>query len=179
MQENLAEIGLPRVIFDTPITKELPQKYSHGALIIYKGMFLLYLRDDKEGLADRNKLSIIGGGGEKEETVAETLNREANEELGINLQESQYLGILPPITTHVRHISVANINDEEFMNIKFGNEGQFWGLYDLEWLLSHRDSLASGLSTIFANENRESLLKITQGRFREVIPEALGLINIV
>lgn len=65
-----------------------------GSSIIFvnpQNKVLLFLRDDKPGLPYRNMWDVLGGHVEPDETPEETIVREMKEEIGIDLQDFEFL----------------------------------------------------------------------------------------
>jgi 8-oxo-dGTP diphosphatase len=93
---------------------------------------VVYLRDNKPGLAFANMWDFPGGGREGNETPFECLAREVDEEFGIFLKPEMIVWQkeYPPIfdLKFNSHFFVAKIEQEDIDTIKFGNEGQYWQL---------------------------------------------------
>jgi 8-oxo-dGTP diphosphatase len=97
------------------------------------------LRDDFEHIPYPNLWDLPGGGREFAEAPFETVARELHEELGLVLPASAVLweSAFPANYNPGKWVAffVAQLPATEVDNIIFGDEGQRWALYDLEYFL--------------------------------------------
>jgi 8-oxo-dGTP diphosphatase len=61
-------------------------------VLINKDRFLLNLRDNKEGIANPNHWSLVGGEAEGEETPVQAAERECIEEIGLKPENLKQIG---------------------------------------------------------------------------------------
>ena len=97
------------------------------AVITYKGKLLLFLRDNKPGIYNPNKWGLVGGKVEAGETYEQTIKRECKEEINVTPSNLKYLG-----ESEERGRFVAELTDEEFSQLKLGDEGQKIEFFSLE-----------------------------------------------
>jgi len=113
------------------------------AALLYEGKLVMFLRDDRPGLRFANLWDFPGGGRENNETPTECLLREVDEEFSIKLGpnqivwEKEYPAVHDPSLKG--HFFVANVTKEQIDKIKFGEEGQKWGLVSVEDFFSRDD----------------------------------------
>jgi len=85
---------------------------SDGAKVFIKNdilnKYILILRDNKQNIPHPNKWDIVGGGIEKGESPKDTISREVQEELDIDIYDLEFLS-----TEHVD----LNLNGKQF-NVK-------------------------------------------------------------
>lgn len=100
--------------------------------LFFRDKLVVYLRDDKPGLHFAGMWDFPGGGREHNETPKKCATREIEEELGISLSDDQYVWEKPfPSMSDkgkTAYFLVANITEEQYKNIQFGDEGQKWKL---------------------------------------------------
>jgi len=106
--------------------------------LLYKGDLLVFLRDDKPGLRFAGMWDFFGGGREADETPFECLQRELDEELGINLKHSQviFTKVFPAMhdPSLIAYFMVAELSDQDVESISFGSEGQEYAFIAVEYL---------------------------------------------
>jgi 8-oxo-dGTP pyrophosphatase MutT (NUDIX family) len=100
---------------------------SYG-LITFKGKLLLLLRDNTPTIPSPNCWSLIGGGSERNETPIMTYFREAKEEANITPKNTRFLFILKGNGSK-RYIFHSCLSQDDFDQIKLGNEGQYLGFF--------------------------------------------------
>lgn len=100
---------------------------------------LTILRDDKSNIPYPNTWELPGGGREGDESPFECVAREVYEELGIHLIEECLLWskVYPSMLFEGRQsvFMVGQLNQEQFDNIVFGDEGQSYKLKGIEEFL--------------------------------------------
>ena len=93
------------------------------------------LRDDFDHIPYPNLWDLPGGGREGDETPFETVTRELNEELGLALTidallwQSQFPASDKPDGWVA--FFVAQLHVDALSEVKFGDEGERWALFDL------------------------------------------------
>lgn len=92
---------------------------SH-ALILYRGKFLLILRDNKPNIPYPNLWAPLGGNSFANELPEETLKRELKEEANLEIKDFTYLGDMQLDS----HLFLVKISGKNFKEIKKGQEGQ-------------------------------------------------------
>ncbi len=111
--------------------------------LINNGKVLTILRDNKPNIPYPNMWDLAGGGREKEESPYETMRREVKEELNIDIPESNvvwvkyYDSITKPGKISV--FMVADIDDFQIENIKFGDEGQGYKMVSFKDFLDDKN----------------------------------------
>ena len=97
---------------------------------------LTILRDDKDNIPWPNMWELPGGGREGQETPLECLQREVWEELGLTLTEESIIWskIYPSMLDKDRSavFVVGRISQEQYREIRFGDEGQAFKLMPVE-----------------------------------------------
>ena len=97
---------------------------------------LTILRDDKSNIPYPNTWELPGGGREGQETPLECLQREVWEELGLTLTEESIIWskIYPSMLDKDRSavFVVGRISQEQYREIRFGDEGQEFKLMPVE-----------------------------------------------
>ena len=113
--------------------------------LINHGNVLTILRDNIPNIPYPNMWDLAGGGRENEESSYETMRREVQEELGIDIPESDvvwvkyYDSLTNPGKKSV--FMVADISDDQIKNIKFGEEGQGYQLVSFREFLENKDAI--------------------------------------
>lgn len=92
-------------------------------LVTHNKKILLLLRDDRPGLRDRNRWSLVGGLRDDNENPLETVKRELMEEIRIVPENIAFLGFIK-ILKNPRAVFHAELTNNEAKRIKLGNEGQ-------------------------------------------------------
>ncbi len=98
------------------------------------------LRDDKPGLNFAGMWDLPGGGREGEETPLQCVQRELQEELGLDLSESDilwtriYPGMIDP--TRNSYFMVATVSQTALNSVVFGDEGQEWKVMPIHQFLT-------------------------------------------
>lgn len=106
---------------------------SSFGIIVYKHKVLVILRDNKPTIPSPNTWQFIGGGPEPNETPDETLIREIKEETNIDITDYKFLTLLK-MEEGDKHIYQVKLNEQQFNQIKLGNEGQKLEFFCLEEL---------------------------------------------
>ena len=106
-----------------------------AALLVEKNI-LVILRDNKPDIPWPNTWELPGGGREGQETPLECLQREVWEELGLALKEESIIWskIYPSMLDKDRSavFVVGQISQEQYREIRFGDEGQEFKLMPIE-----------------------------------------------
>lgn len=110
--------------------------------ILVDGMLLVHLRDNAPGLFNANMWDFPGGGREGDESPLECAIREVNEELEIQLDESDFIWKKSfPAQKDPNQIAfffVAKIEQPRIKNLVL-HEGQKWSLMNQEEFLSRKN----------------------------------------
>lgn len=105
------------------------------ALLVEQSI-LVILRDNNPAIPWPNMWELTGGGREGQETPLECLRREVWEELGLVLEEESIIWsrIYPSMLDKDRSavFVVAQISQEQYQEIDFGDEGQEFKLMPIE-----------------------------------------------
>lgn len=110
------------------------------AALLVEQSILVILRDNKPDIPWPNMWELTGGGREGLETPLECLRREVWEELGLILEEKSiiwsriYSSMLDKDRSAV--FVVAQISQEQYQEIDFGDEGQGFKLMTIEEFLA-------------------------------------------
>lgn len=93
-------------------------------------------RDEKPGLRFSGMWDLPGGGREENESPVETASREVFEELGMTLNDADfvYQKEYPAMveTDEIAYFLAANITSKQIESIVFGDEGQGWKLTTID-----------------------------------------------
>jgi len=102
-------------------------------------------RDNKPGLRFAGMWDLPGGGRENNETPAETAKREVFEELGIILNDDDFIYQKehPAMVEKdsIAYFLAANITNEQIKSIVFGDEGQGWKLTTITDIVSDENAV--------------------------------------
>ena len=102
---------------------------SH-ALILYRGKFLLILRDNKPDIPYPNLWAPVGGNSLSGELPEQTLRRELKEEANLKVDNFTYLGDME----NDAHLFLVKISTNDFRKIRKGAEGQKLEFFDFKRL---------------------------------------------
>ena len=102
---------------------------SH-ALILYRGKFLLILRDNKPDIPYPNLWAPVGGNSLSGELPEQTLRRELKEEANLKVDNFTYLGDME----NDAHLFLVKISTNDFRKIRKGVEGQKLEFFDFKRL---------------------------------------------
>mgnify|MGYP002575577502 FL=1 len=106
------------------------------AALLVEQSILVILRDNKPDIPWPNTWELPGGGREGQETPLECLQREVWEELGLALKEESIIWskIYPSMLDKDRSavFVVGRISQEQYREIRFGDEGQEFKLMPIE-----------------------------------------------
>lgn len=106
------------------------------AALLVEQSILVILRDNKPAIPWPNMWELTGGGREGLETPLECLRREVWEELGLILKEKSIIWsrVYPSMLDKDRSavFVVAQISQEQYQEIDFGDEGQEFKLMLIE-----------------------------------------------
>ncbi|HGK8820973.1 TPA: NUDIX hydrolase [Pseudomonas aeruginosa] len=116
--------------------------FSGAKLALFYGDHLVvYKRDEKPGIPFPGYRDFPGGGREGLETPAECALRELEEEFSIRLEEPriEWQRQYPSTSGSApfAYFLVARLEDREFEAIRFGDEGQYWRLMEVDAYLAH------------------------------------------
>lgn len=95
-----------------------------AAFVTYKGKILLFHRDDKPGINDPNRWSLIGGNVEDGETFEQALIREIKEEINVSVENPKFLFPRKGLLGHDGMCYHVPLSDEQAQSVKLGDEGQ-------------------------------------------------------
>jgi 8-oxo-dGTP diphosphatase len=102
---------------------------------------LVYLRDEKPGLAWASMWDLPGGGREGSESPQDCVLRELNEEFGLLFPPERLIWSrrFPSMVAPDRRawFFVAKITPDEISRIRFGDEGQSWEMMQVQVFLDH------------------------------------------
>ena len=109
------------------------------ATLLVEKSILIILRDNKPDIPWPNTWELPGGGREGQETPLECLQREVWEELGLALKEESIIWskIYPSMLDKNRLavFVVGQISQEQYREIRFGDEGQCYKLMSIDEFL--------------------------------------------
>ncbi|HHW1840106.1 TPA: NUDIX hydrolase [Pseudomonas aeruginosa] len=116
--------------------------FSGAKLALFYGDHLVvYKRDEKPGIPFPGYWDFPGGGREGLETPAECALRELEEEFSIRLEEPriEWQRQYPSTSGSApfAYFLVTRLEDREFEAIRFGDEGQYWRLMEVDAYLAH------------------------------------------
>jgi 8-oxo-dGTP diphosphatase len=122
--------------------------HASAALIFYRNKLLLQKRDNKKNIFYPNFYGLFGGGKEKNESYAQCIQREINEELNIKISKKKFkffcrnmLDFTPLKKNKVyRNYYYVFLGDKDFRKIKL-NEGKNMKLFNLYDLLISNDRI--------------------------------------
>lgn len=95
-----------------------------AAFITYQGKILLLRRDDIPTIADPDCWGLIGGHAEDDETPEETLKREVFEEVGVKIENLQFLWDYVDHYGEHCYLYHVELTEDQLKEIKLGDEGQ-------------------------------------------------------
>ena len=113
----------------------MAKKPGAKALVVYGGKILLVLRDNIPTIANPNKWNTPGGGVEEGETPEEGLIRELKEEVNLIPSMIKELGTTIYSDGSIVYRFYVPVTDEEFANIRLGNEGQKLDWFTMDEIL--------------------------------------------
>ena len=113
----------------------MAKKPGAKALVVYGGKILLVLRDNIPTIANPNKWNTPGGGVEEGETPEEGLIRELKEEVNLIPSMIKELGTTTYSDGSIVYRFYVPVTDEEFANIRLGNEGQKLDWFTMDEIL--------------------------------------------
>lgn len=114
--------------------------------LLCDGKLLVYLRDEKAGIPWPGCWDLPGGGREGSETPLECVQRETQEEFGIQLQQPQilwrrrYAGLIPGSLP--TWFMVGEITQGQIAAVRFGDEGQRWQMMPVDEFIQHPQAIA-------------------------------------
>lgn len=113
--------------------------------LVYNDQIIAIQRDDKPGLRFAGMWDLPGGGREDTETPIETAKREVREELGMILNDEDFIyqKEYPAMVEKdsVGYFLAAKITDEQVKSIVFGDEGQGWKLTTIPDFTNDQDTV--------------------------------------
>ncbi len=121
----------------------------HGAkaAVFVGDQLLVLLRDDRPDILFPAHWDFPGGGREGDETPFETLAREVNEEVGLDLPQAAVIWSVNLDAAHQPGeriwFSVARLPASAVADIVFGDEGLCWALMTPRQFLSLRNAVPS------------------------------------
>lgn len=111
------------------------------AALLCSGRLLTYQRDDRPGLRWAELWDLPGGGREGGETPEQCLLREIAEEFGLHLTAERltYCRIWPAMSGGALPgvFFAGTLTEAEIAAIRFGEEGQRWGMMQVADYLAH------------------------------------------
>jgi 8-oxo-dGTP diphosphatase len=123
------------------MTADPPGFVGCKAALFAPGGVLCYLRDDKPGLEWPARWDLPGGGREGDESAAECLLRELEEEFGLRLAPGRLVwrAVFPAMVDTIRPsvFFAGHLEAEEVARVRFGDEGQFWAVMPVAEFLAH------------------------------------------
>ncbi|KPZ71555.1 RNA pyrophosphohydrolase [Shewanella sp. P1-14-1] len=123
------------------------EKFTGCKMALISGrQLVVYLRDNLATIPYPNCWDFPGGGREGNETAEECVLRELNEEFSLVLTKAclVYKQIdINQTGNGNAYFFVAHIDNEQLDKIRFGNEGQYWRLMDIEDYLNHPQAINS------------------------------------
>lgn len=116
--------------------------FSGAKIALIEGTrVLIYMRDDKPSIPFPGCWDFAGGGQENGETPEQCAVRETQEEFGLTIDASRVVWRekCQAFTDPSKHsyFLVAHITPAEIATIRFGDEGQYWQMMEIEAFLSH------------------------------------------
>ena len=116
------------------------------AALLCGDRILVYLRDDRPGLPWAGLWDLPGGGREGEESPADCLLREVQEEFGLHLSPARLVWsrALPSMRDPALDgwFFAGHLTPAEIAAIRFGDEGQRWQMMALDLWLTRTDAVA-------------------------------------
>ncbi len=110
----------------------------------HNGKLLVYRRDNNPAIPFPNQWDFPGGGREGDESPADCVLRELQEEFGLVLPAAR-LVYRQQVVNHLQNglswFFVALGNEDEINAIRFGNEGQYWQMMDTATFLADPDAM--------------------------------------
>lgn len=109
--------------------------------LIEGGRVLTYLRDDKRSIPFPGCWDLAGGGRKNGESPERCALRETEEEFGLNIAAARIIwrqrcqGLVDP--TERSYFLAARITKAEVSAVRFGDEGQYWQMMEIDEFLSH------------------------------------------
>ncbi len=88
-------------------------------------------RDDVPNITDPDCWGVVGGHSEEGETPEETLKREVLEEIGITIQNPEFLRNIDDNGENLFMYHVG-LNDEDLESLRLGDEGQEMDFFNLD-----------------------------------------------
>lgn len=118
----------------------MPEDFHGAKVALFLGdQLLVSLRDDFEGLPFPGQWDLPGGGRETSEDPWQTVSRETDEEVGLDLAPARRLWqVRTPAAQPGRMLwfFVAWLEPEAVRRVLFGDEGQAWALMAPERVLA-------------------------------------------
>lgn len=111
--------------------------------LLVNDQLVVIQRDNKPGLRFAGLWDFPGGGRENQESIFDCAVREIKEELGITLRpdsiiwQAEFPAMHDPRLT--AYFLVANVNEDDVKNIRFGNEGSGWKLMRIDDFMKATD----------------------------------------
>lgn len=113
--------------------------------LLHEEKVLCYLRDELPQIPFPGMWDLPGGGREGEETARDCALRELKEEFGLVLPAERLIWERsypsPHVPGKVGVFFVGHIDPAEIRSIRFGNEGQFWRMMQVEEFLNHPNAV--------------------------------------
>ena len=136
--QAIATKGLHALFYRSAIERTMTEQNFHGCKVaLFIGEWLLtILPDDKPDIPWPNHWDFPGGGREGEETPEQTIIREVQEEVGLELSTDDLIwrrSYTADFDDRYRVVFfVAQLPDGSSADIVFGDEGQEWKLVSVE-----------------------------------------------
>ncbi|NQV90488.1 NUDIX domain-containing protein [Candidatus Uhrbacteria bacterium] len=141
------------------------RKPGAKAIVVYQDKILLVLRDDNPAIAYPNTWNTPGGGIEEGESPEEALVRELQEEICMTPSSVINLGTTTYTDGSLVHRYYVPVTEEEFPQIRLGNEGQRIGWFTLEELLKLN---VSPHSFVYYKTHEQDIKEILFGNYHFV-----------
>ena len=127
------------------IAADTPSFVGAKIALLQGARLLVYLRDDRNDIPFPGAWDLPGGGREGGESPADCALRETEEEFGLRIAADRihwtrrYPSVVEP-GSH-SYFFAADITVEEIGAIRFGDEGQFWQMMEVEAFLALPDAV--------------------------------------
>lgn len=125
------------------------------AIVLFQGKILLVLRDDISTISSPNMWNMPGGGIDEGETPEDAVKRELQEEICISPKYVRFLEEINYDNTGRVFRFLVELTEDEFMQVRLGNEGQRFDWFTFDQL--EEIKISSGNKRFF--DERAGLIK--------------------